>query len=423
VSAIQPAIGSVPDVEAAQPRVRELSLFDGDCVNRSFGWLGLGPRRPRQLVGRALLLIGLTWVPLAALSVWGKPPFYGTQLVPSNFFADFAAYAQFLLGLPLFVLAEAIVGTAANDAGREFVATGIVRARDLGTVDRLHHRVAILRTSTWGELACVALGYAFSLAILVTEFREGKGSTWHTYVDQGVRHVSAPGMWEFFVALPLLNYWWLRHVWKIAVWCYYLFRLSRLRLALVATHPDRTGGIGFISSAQGHFAWIILAYGVSNVAATVGYELAIERVDPWIPPVWGPILGFVIVAPLLFLLPLFMFTRQLYRTKRRARRLYRARVMEYARLFESTVLPQAPSARTSPATMLDLGLMARFSELFERCEHMRVVPFDFRSMSELFISTLGTVATILPALRFTQLLSQLLSIAGKLGALFAHPVR
>jgi hypothetical protein len=162
---------------------------------------------------------------------------------------------------------------------------------------------------------------------------------------------------------------------------------------------------------------------VSNVAATVGYELAIERVDPWIPPVWGPILGFVIIAPLLFLLPLFMFTRQLYRTKRRARRLYRARVMEYARLFESTVLPQAPATRATPSTMLDLGLMARFSELFERCEHMRVVPFDFRSMSELFISTLGTVATILPALRFTQLLSQLLSIAGKLGALFAHPVR
>jgi len=423
MSRSEPAIGTEPEVVSPQRRVSELSLFDGDLVNRIFGWLGLGPRRPRHLVGRALLLIALTWVPLAILAVWGRPPFYGTQLVPGNFFADFAAYAQFLLGLPLFVLAEAIVGTAASDAGSEFVASGIVRPRDLGTLERLHRRVAFLRTSSWGELSCLTLGYAFSLAILVTEFRDAKGNTWHTYVEQGVRHVSAPGLWEFFVALPLLNYWWLRQLWRIAVWCYYLFRLSRLRLALVATHPDRTGGIGFISTAQGHFAWVILAYGVSNVAATVGYELAIERVDPWIPPVWGPVLGFVIIAPLSFLLPLFMFTRQLYRTKRRARRLYRARVMEYARLFESTVLPQAPVARATPSTALDLGLMARFSELFERCEHMRVVPFDFRSMSELFISTLGTVATILPALRFTQLLSQLLSIAGKLGALFAHPVR
>jgi hypothetical protein len=41
--------------------------------------------------------------------------------------------------------------------------------------------------------------------------------------------------------------------------------------------------------------------------------------------------------------------------------------------------------------------MNQFSQLFERVESMRVVPFDFRSMGQLFASTLGTVASILPA--------------------------
>jgi hypothetical protein len=189
----------------------------------------------------------------------------------------------------------------------------------------------------------------------------------------------------------------LRIAWKSLLWTEYLRAVSRLRLDVVATHPDRVGGIGFVSKVQGHFAWVLFAYGISNVAATVGYEMAIEGVDLWIPPVWGPVLGFVIVGPSLFLAPLLMFTRQLRRTKRRALRLYRERVMEQVRLYESEVLPRPAAERADVASLVDVQAMNQFSQLFERVESMRVVPFDFRSMGQLFASTLGTVASILPA--------------------------
>ena len=78
--------------------------------------------------------------------------------------------------------------------------------------------------------------------------------------------LSAAGWWEFLIALPLLNYWWLRWIWKIGLWSWYLFRLSRFRLRLVAADPDRTGGIGFVSDVQTRFGLVILAYGVTNVA-------------------------------------------------------------------------------------------------------------------------------------------------------------
>ena len=63
------------------------------------------------------------------------------------------------------------------------------------------------------------------------------------------------------------NYIWMRLIWKITLWIFYLYRVSRMRLELHPTHPDLTGGIGFISEAQGRFALFILAYGISNVAA------------------------------------------------------------------------------------------------------------------------------------------------------------
>jgi hypothetical protein len=142
-------------------------------------------------------------------------------------------------------------------------------------------------------------------------------------------------LWEFLIALPLLNYTWLRYVWKIGLWIYYLAAVSHTPLDLHATHVDMTGGIGFVSYTQRKFAILILAYGISNVAATVGYEIAILNYELSTPPVWGPVLGFVIGAPLLFTLPLFMFTRQLYRSKHRALIVYRQRVTEHSRRVEN----------------------------------------------------------------------------------------
>jgi hypothetical protein len=378
-------------------RVRPLSLFDGDLVNRTlFNALGLWRRRPLHLVYRALLLVGVTWVPTAILALVAG--YHSTRLSPNNFFADFAAYAQLILGLPLFVLAESIVDRATREAGREFADSGVIRERDLPKLDALHLRIERARVSWASDAVCLAVGYTLSAAIIITEMvHPSMTGTWHTAVRGHYRYMSAPGYWEFIVALPVLNFWWLRNAWKVILWTYYLRQVSRLRLDLVATHPDRVGGIAFVSRVQGHFAWILFAYGISNVAATVGYEVAIEGVDLWIPPVWGPVLGFVLVGPLLFLAPLLMFTRQLNVTKRRALRMYRERVMEQVRLYEAQVLPRSAAERAEVELVVDVQAMNQFSQLFERCESMRVVPFDFRSMSQLFASTLGTVATILPA--------------------------
>jgi hypothetical protein len=70
---------------------------------------------------RAGLLSGLTWVPVAGLALLGGSRYVGLRIDGANFFADFAAYAQFLIALPLFVVAEAIVGRATRDAAAEFV--------------------------------------------------------------------------------------------------------------------------------------------------------------------------------------------------------------------------------------------------------------------------------------------------------------
>jgi hypothetical protein len=125
--------------------------------------------------------------------------------------------------------------------------------------------------------------------------------------------------------------------------------------------------------------------------------------------------GFTIGAPLLFTLPLFMFTKQLFRTKKRALSTYRRLAMNQTRLLEKHWLN---IGRTdADARPFDLEQQTSFGQIFESIERMRVVPFDFRSMAQLFGSTLGSVATVLPLLSLeTPLATWLQAVASFLSA-------
>lgn len=398
------------DRAAPEPAV-PFSLFDDDGLRRAWAALGLGRRTPFRIVWRCALASFVCYAPMAVLA-W-RQGLAGAEIAPTNFFADFAAYVQFLIGLPLFLAAEVIIDGSTKEAAHEFFRCRIVRAEDAPRIERIHATIARLRQSVWPDVACIALAYGISLAILVPQFGPDPLPTWHLHGVGDARTLTAPGWWAFFIALPFLNYVWLRIGWKILLWIYYLYHVSRARLDLHPTHPDLTGGIGFISEAQGRFALFILAYGLSNVAAPVGYEIAVQNYDFTIMPVWGPVVGFIVGAPLLFTLPLFMFTKQLFRTRKRALAAYRERVTEHSRLVETRWL-FGERSESSQEEIRDLAEQSTLGTMFARIERMRVVPFDLRSFGQLLGSTLGAMATLLPLLHTKGETAAIVEAVGKL---------
>jgi hypothetical protein len=329
-------------LEPTRTRVA-FSLFEGDLVNRGFDAIGLRSRRGIDLMLRSLLLMGTTWgvVAVAALlstQVRGVP-------ASENFFKDFAAYLQFIIGLPLFVVAERIVSEHTREAANYFLVSGVVSSADIPLVEALHRQIERLRKSTVPDALCIILAYSLALATIGPKTTSICPS-WHTTPNpewnataeqvrqeqraacsellrqrqaeaaardaiQGAAkepaaepkrypsHLNLAGWLEMLVALPLLNYWWLRWIWKIILWSWYLWRMSRRQLVLTATHPDATGGIGFISDVQTKFGFVILAYGVSNIASSVSYQVGVEHA-PWsLYTVWCPLLIFVVASPAL----------------------------------------------------------------------------------------------------------------------------
>jgi len=388
------------------------SLFEDDGLRRVYAILHVSDGVRFGVLKRSLLGIMLTWVPVALLAWWGG--LWGGGLVATNFLADFAAYACFLVAIPLFMLSEPIIDSSTRDVARELVSCGIVQPKDRARLSAVHARIARLRKSRWPDLACVAFAYVFSLAILVPEFGPDPLPTWHVKDYAQWRTLTAAGFWEFLVALPLLNFIWLRFIWKILLWIFYLQRVSRMKLDLHPTHPDLTGGIGFISDAQGQFAIFILAYGISNIAAPVGYQIVILHYDLATMPVWGPLVGFAIGAPLLFTLPLLMFTKQLYLGKKRALATYRERVTERSRQVESRWGMEGADQHSAPEEVRELAELGALSAMFKHIEKMRVVPFDLRSVGQLMGSSFGSVATLLPLLQFDGDIASIFEVLGKL---------
>jgi hypothetical protein len=370
------------------------SLFDGDVVNRLFAVIGVGPRRARDLIARSLILVGLTWLPLAALAFAGG---FGAGPAGENFFKDIAAYMQLILGLPLFVVAERAVSASTRDAAIRFKATGVIREKDAARLDHFHRTIERARRSPISDLVCLAIAYVLSALTIQPKLVDGQ-RTWHAYTPAGAvdEVLSAAGWWELLVTLPLLDYWWLRAIWKVGLWSWYLFRMSRFPLRLVAAHPDRTGGIGFLSDVQTRFGLLILAYGVTNVASTVAYTVAFEGATLALHTVWAPIAGFLIGAPLLFTLPLFMFTKQLHRAKRRALERYHRRAIERAVAFEQRWLHPGPGRTGDSPGDADLAVLNSLNAVHDHITRMRVVPFDMRSFLELMGQTAGSLLPILP---------------------------
>ena len=387
---------SLQSVHAEFSDTHPFSLFEGDLVSRMFAALGMGSYRAGDLVKQSLFLISITWVPLALLAIVAEV--HWIQPAGQNFFLDFAAYGQLLIGLPMFLIAERVIDGQTRDAARCFLTTGVLEAGDAVRLHQLNGQVERLRKQLWPDLICIVLAYIVTASWVIPELYNDR-VTWHAMGSISERQpLTWPGLLELGFVGPLTTYWWVRWSWKIGIWSWYLYRLSRLRLNLVASHPDKTGGIGFLSDAQTKFGIVILAYGFSNVAPTIGYKLAFEGATMAVVSVWGIAVGFVIGAPLLFTIPLFMFTKQLYQAKSRAMEMFQERSMERAQAFEGKWLKACSSGNYELMSGSDLAGLNALNQVYAHIHAMRVVPFDMRSFSELASSALGPMVPLLPYL-------------------------
>lgn len=368
------------------PTMKKLSVIEGGPLDRLQRRLGLMKLEAPLIVRRALVFSLVAWLPLLILSA-----LQGTLLtnVKIPFLYDPSAHIRFLLSVPLLIVAEVVIGPRIVAATGHFITSGLIsedRYRDFDTaiVDAIR-----LRDSTLAEAIILAITY-FG-AFVSIRFVSATVSNWHSLVTESGHPFTLAGYWYALVALPIFQFLVYRWLWRTFIWCRFLWRVSKLDLELVPTHPDQAGGLGFLGETHRLYGIFIFAY-AATVSAVACREVLFDKVP--VQTFKIPIASLIILMLLLFLGPLFMFAPILLRTRRKGLHEYSTLACKLGRLYDRKWVKGNPLGESLLSTP-DNTSLANYSHDYELVDRMRVFPFEPRTALALALAGLIPMVPLL----------------------------
>ena len=355
----------------------------------------------RRVIGAVAIL----WLPLLVLAIVDGNIASGVA-VP--FLYDVQVHARFLVAVPLLVIAELMVHARLRVVATEFVVRDLVPTDSLARFDAAVHSMLRLRNSIAAEIAMLALVYAVGVPFVWREIAGLDVATW--YAEGGaIGHLTHAGIWYACVSVPLFQFLLLRWYFRLVLWAWFLWSVSRIRLNVSAMHADRMGGLGFLANTVYAFVPLLMAHGalvsgtIANRIFYAGSTLADSKVEIAI------VVGFLLV---IVFGPLTVFAPQVAAAKRAASKAYGRLAQRYVTDFERTWLPDELPAKESPLGSGDIQSLADLGNSFETLRSTRVVPITRQAVIALGVATLLPVAplllTVIPAEELAKQLLKLL---------------
>ncbi len=384
-----------------------LDLVPGGPTFRLMLRVGLANPNAPRLVRAALVLILVTWVPLALATLLSGTALLGGIELP--FARDFAVHARLLLAVPLFLLSEVTVGPRLRAVAATFVRAGLVGEGELPKYEEAVRSAMRLRDSTTAEVTLIALSFLGAIAATYVKLGQPIAS-WAMFVDASGAHMSAAGWWYALVGLPVFQFFLLRSIWRGYFWTRFLGDMARLDLSLVATHPDHAGGLGFVGVGQ--TGWIMLVLAVSIVLAG-SFADAVVYGGAHVTDFQLPIAAFGAIVALALLAPLLRFRGPLARARFTGLLEYGALVHDHHLAFDRKWIGGGAGADGSLLGNPDASSLADASTGYELVRAMRTFPVALKDIVPL------AVAVVLPMIPLFAIEIPLVDILKKLLAIVA----
>ncbi|MFO7855379.1 MAG: hypothetical protein R6V44_09195 [Paracoccaceae bacterium] len=376
-----------PAAANADPPAREFLISRGGPFFSLQEQLGLLSRSALRSSRRAGLAVALAaGVPLALGAV--LPGLGG----PGAMLSDPTFLARHLIAIAICFAMEVTVETRLHEMLRRFRRTGVLVPAARPKLASAVATALRLRNDATAEAACLLLAIAVSAAAARWRVSAGEPS-WALVRDGEGFALSPVGWWITVVSMPLLWFLILRWLWRYALWAWLLTRLAKLEMRLVATHPDRSGGIGFIGGYPNAFAMFAFALG-SILAASSWSRLAGTEVDA---TAYAQLLSvWLVVVFGIFVTPLTAFARPLSRLRDETlvlcsrQETRRERAAELRTLSEHAVCAE----EGGPAE----GDMPDPKAFREAAQKLRIVPFSRAALLPLALAALAPLLVVGAAL-------------------------
>jgi len=391
--------GEAPTQEVASPMVTP--LFEGGPLLSLQQWLGLSEDNDLHIGRTAALVVLIGWLPLVLLSLIQSVILRTDEI--TSLLWQVGAHARYLVAAPLLVVAESECGARLSVIVANFVKNEIVPKHEANRLDAAVLSTRRLVNSTVGEIVVAVLAYLIVAATIWSTPIE-QVPAWHRS-DTIVPFYSLAGWWHMLVSLPLLLVLMLSWLARFVLWVRLLWLISRLKLRLVASHPDHAGGLGFVGHSVRAFSGVALA--IAAIAA--GYSAHMILVGGSLPTsqiIFDACLLVTVAA--MFAGPLLVFTPVMMTAWRQAVSAYGALAAEMGVTFEDKWLRQV---RRMDKTALDQPDFSSITDLYSivaNVYQMRLVPIDITSFEILgIVMLLPFVPVVLLIVPVNEILTDL----------------
>jgi hypothetical protein len=313
------------------------------------------------------------------------------------FLSSLGTHARFLVAIPLFFATQVMFTRRATQAVRALVLSKVIPDSQLDVLDAV-----LRRTQRWLEgwlLVTVVFGLTAVLMLLgVRSDLTYEASTWRAAGDA----VTMAGRWYNWIALPIFQFLLWRWSVFILVWCYIVWKISRLDLELIPTHPDLMGGLGPLGVA--HVTLAPWNFAVSAILVTSYAESVLyggRQLDELTLPLAANAAGTTLLA----VLPLFFFIPALLKAKQSGMLEYAPLAARYVREFDAKWVHGRNAPDEALLGSADVQSLADLSNAFGIIRSMRMLPI---APSQILAIAVASVLPALPLVLFVVPLDELI---------------
>ncbi len=318
---------------------------------------------------RTGVITSFVWLPLVVLSILAGRFTESSVNVP--FLYDFEVHARLLFALPSLILAELTVYVPMSAITKQFIERRIITEQVRPAFDAVISSAIRLRNSLAPEFAL------FLVAVLIGPhlWRQAlalHSDTWCANLSSSGLQYTSAGYWYAFISVPVFQFILLRWYYRMMIWYRFLFQVSRLDLNLVALHPDRCCGLGFLDGVAFSFAPLLMAHSgiiagyIANRILQEGATLGSFRFE---------LLGLAALLLAIVLGPLCVFIPKLNRAKLMGLRAYGQLASDYVVDFAAKWTAGAKMECQPLLGSADIQSLADLANSYAVVKEVKLVPF------------------------------------------------
>jgi hypothetical protein len=361
---------------------------------------------PMELLALRIVVISLVaWLPLLLLSVFSGHAFGGTGI---PFLLDLGAHARLLVSVPLLLAAEVVVHQRGKLIVRQFLERNLVAPEDQPRFESLIASGMRLRNSALMEVLILAFSILGGYP-LGGRYLQMDTGTWYRAAIGGQMSLTPAGYWYLIVSLTIFRFILFRWYFRLVIWYRFLWQVSRhIPLRLNALHPDRAGGLAFLSGSTFALQPILSAH-TAALSGFLGSKIWHEGAT--LPQFKLEIAAWIVFLMLLVLTPLVFFVIQLGISKRAGLREYSLVASNYVAEFSRKWI----EGRAPPGEALigssDIQSLADLSNSYAVVKEMRLIPFGRGTIVRVATATaLPLLPLVLTMIPLDKLIDQAIAV-------------